>query len=247
MPTTAEQHSLPASLVLHLLPGALATVAYVLLVDPVVAIGFPPIAAFLVAIATVIIPFELGLLLWIGRQRNDRLSLDGVVLYRDPMRARDWAWLYPVLVLAAFLGFGLLAVVEPTIRSTLFNWLPTWFLTLIDFDAINSYSTNAWLLTLAAYFALNVLAGPIVEELYFRGYLLPRIDRYGRWAPLINVTLFSIYHFWSPWQILARIVGVGPYVYAVWWKRNIYLGMAVHVSLNLIATGLVALMVTSHL
>lgn len=247
MAQTSEQHTLPVSVLLHLLPGALATVLFVLLVDPVVALGFPPIAAFLAVIALVIIPFELGLLLWLGRRRNSRLSLDGVVLYREPMKIRDWAWLYPLLLLAAFLGFGILAVIEPAIRSALFGWLPSWFLNLIDFDAIPTYSSNAWLITLAAYFALNVVAGPITEELYFRGYLLPRIDRFGRWAPLINTTLFSLYHFWSPWQILARIVGVGPYVYAVWWKRNIYLGMAVHVSLNLIATTIVAVSVSSRL
>jgi membrane protease YdiL (CAAX protease family) len=247
MTKTAEQQTLPESVLLSLLPGALATIVFVLLVDPVVAFGFPPIAAFLLAIALVILPFELGLLLWLGRQRNGRLSLEGVVLYREPMKVRDWAWLYPLLLLAAFLGFGVLAVVEPGIRSALFGWLPSWFLTLIDFDAIGAYSANAWVITLAAYFALNVVAGPITEELYFRGYLLPRIDRFGRWAPLINVTLFSIYHFWSPWQILARIVGVGPFVYAVWWKRNIYLGMAVHVSLNLIATAIVAVSVMGRL
>jgi len=247
MTKTAEQQTLPETVLLSLLPGALATIVFVLLVDPVVAFGFPPIAAFLLAIALVILPFELGLLLWLGRQRNGRLSLEGVVLYREPMKVRDWAWLYPLLLLAAFLGFGVLAVVEPGIRSALFGWLPSWFLTLIDFDAIGAYSANAWVITLAAYFALNVVAGPITEELYFRGYLLPRIDRFGRWAPLINVTLFSIYHFWSPWQILARIVGVGPFVYAVWWKRNIYLGMAVHVSLNLIATAIVAVSVMGRL
>jgi len=247
MERTREQHTLLVSILLHLVPGVLATILFVLLEGPVVAFGFPPIAAFLAAIALVVIPFELGLLLWLGRNRNGGLSLDGVVLYREPMRGRDWAWLYPVLLLAAFLGFGILAVIEPALRSALFGWLPSWFLTLIDFDAIRTYSANAWLITLAAYFVLNVFAGPITEELYFRGYLLPRIDRFGRWAPLINVTLFSLYHLWSPWQILARIAGVGPFAYAVWWKRNIYLGMAVHVSLNLIATTIVAVTVTSRL
>lgn len=98
-------------------------------------------------------------------------------------------------------------------------------------------------MTLAAYLAINGLLGPVVEELYFRGYLLPRMERMGRWAPLVNVTLFSLYHFWSPWQVMARIVGLGPTVYAVRWKRNVYLGIVVHCALNtlsvLIVIGLV--------
>jgi membrane protease YdiL (CAAX protease family) len=101
--------------------------------------------------------------------------------------------------------------------------------------------------TLAAFFAINGLIGPIVEELYFRGYLLPRMERLGRWAPLVNVSLFSVYHFWSPWQIVARILGLGPTVYAVRWKRNIYLGMAVHCGLNTLSVLIVAMLVFGRL
>jgi membrane protease YdiL (CAAX protease family) len=238
-----DQHSLGQSVLLHLLPGVLATVFYVVIEAPVISLGVPPLAAFLLAIAVVVVPFELGFLLWKGRQLNGRLSLDGVVLYREPMRARDWAWLYPTLLLAGFLGFGVLAIIEPAITTTLFGWTPDWFRKLIDFDTVSQYSRTVWIGTMVAYFALNVVVGPITEELYFRGYLLPRISRYGKWAPLINTVLFSIYHFWSPWQILTRIVGVGPFVYAVWWKRNIYLGMAVHMTLNFLGVLLVTMMI----
>ena len=91
------------------------------------------------------------------------------------------------------------------------------------------------------------MIGPVVEELYFRGFLLPRMEQLGRWAPLVNASLFSIYHFWSPWQLMARILGIGPMVYAVRWKRNVYLGMAVHCSLNTFAVVLTASAVLSHI
>jgi uncharacterized protein len=48
------------------------------------------------------------------------------------------------------------------------------------------------------------------EELYFRGYLLPRLYRFGIWAPLINISLFSLYHYWTPWGVLSRIVMLLP-------------------------------------
>jgi membrane protease YdiL (CAAX protease family) len=62
------------------------------------------------------------------------------------------------------------------------------------------------------------------------------MGQFGRWAALVNVVLFSLYHFWSPWQLLSRIAGVTPFAYAVWWKRNMYLGAVVHVLLNGIGT-----------
>jgi uncharacterized protein len=73
------------------------------------------------------------------------------------------------------------------------------------------------------------------------------MERLGRWAPLVNVSLFSLYHFWSPWQLVARILGIGPTVYAVWWKRNVYLGMVVHCTLNSLGVLLVASLVLGRL
>ena len=74
----------------------------------------------------------------------------------------------------------------------------------------------------------NGIAGPVVEELYFRGYLLPRMPWSQGWTPLINALLFSLYHFFSPWQNITRIVAFIPLVYAVSWKRNIYLSLFTH-------------------
>lgn len=85
----------------------------------------------------------------------------------------------------------------------------------------------------------------MVEELYYRGYLLPRVSRLGKWAPLINTVLFSLYHFTSLWQNPSRIIAFLPMVYAVWWKRNIYLGILVHCALIVFnSLGILALFFT---
>jgi membrane protease YdiL (CAAX protease family) len=163
------------------------------------------------------------------------------------MEPRDWLLLAPALLVVAIIGFGLFSLLEQPILDAFFGGLPDWYTQPLPVDAVDQYSRSAWTVTLMAYFVLNVFAGPIVEELYFRGYLLPRMMRFGRWAPLLNVTLFSLYHFWAPWQFLSRIAGLTPLVYAVWWKRNIYLGMAVHVALNGIGTATISALVLSRL
>jgi hypothetical protein len=209
---------------------------------PVVeAAGLPPIAALLIAIAVILIPIELGVLWRAGRGNEHRIW--SVVPYRRPMPLSAWLWLVPALVIAAFVGSGISMAFEPAVIDGLFAWLPDWLVRPIDVDQVADYSREAWLVTLAAYLVINGFVGPIVEELYFRGYLLPRMEWMGRWAPLVNVSLFSLYHFWSPWQIVARILGFGPTVYAVRWKRNVYLGMVVHCSLNTLAVLIVASLV----
>jgi hypothetical protein len=236
---------LPTLLGLFLVPGALLTVAFVLLAPFAERAGFPPIAALLAAILIVLVPFELAVIVRAGRYPAQ--GFRSAIRYRRTLPLRDWAWLVPALIVAAFVGFGLSMVFEPTVIARFFAWLPDWFVRPIDLERVGDYSREAWLVTLVAYLALNGYVGPIVEELYFRGYLLPRMDWMGRWAPLVNVSLFSLYHFWSPWQIVGRILGIGPTVYAVRWKENVYLGMVVHCSLNTLGIILIMGMVLGRL
>jgi CAAX protease family protein len=238
-PTPAtEQLTLPALLAYFLVPGALMTLAFVVLAPIVESAGFPPLAALLIAILLVLVPIELAVVLRAGRGQEHRIR--SVVPYRRPMSLRDWAWLVPVLVVLAFVGFGVSMVVEPAVIDALFGWLPDWYVRSVDADTVADFSRETWLVTLAGFLVLNGFIGPVVEELYFRGYLLPRMEWMGRWAPLVNVSLFSLYHFWSPWQIVGRILGFGPTVYAVRWKENVYLGMVVHCTLNTLSVTIVA-------
>jgi hypothetical protein len=237
----------PWLLVLHLLPGVVATAVFVLLAAPVAAAGYPPLAAFLVAIAIVIVPFELGAVVVAGRRSGSSAGILAAIPYRRPLRRRDWLILIPAVLVASIVGFGLLAIVEGPIRDSLFAWLPEWFVSPVPLDSIDDYSRTAWIVTLVGFVALNAVIGPTVEELYFRGLLLPRMSQFGRWAPLINVILFSLYHFWSPWQLLSRVAGVLPFAYAVWWKENVYLGVLVHAALNAISVATVVAIVAGSL
>ena len=214
---------------LHLLPGALITAFYIGVGPIVRSLGFPSLMALYLAIVLVLIPFELGYLLY--RARVEGVSLGGVVLYREPVPRGQLIG----LVLITFTWAAMVAVLvfpplDEFFIGTFFSWLPEWFFMAEDFGR---YSTAALLITWAFGLLANGLAGPVVEELYFRGYLLPRVARRGRWAPLLNVALFSLYHFFTPWANLGRILALLPMVAATWWKRNIYLGMAVHVLWNI--------------
>ncbi len=246
-PTSGERMSVGRLVALHLAPGALATALFVAIGEPVQRAGFPPLFAFLIAIAVVIVPFELGAI-WLASRRDQAGGgWLAAIRFRSPMPRRDWLILFPALLVAAIVGFGVLSLLDQPIKDALFSWLPDWYLNLVDTDALGDYTASAWVVTIALYILLNVVIGPVVEELYFRGYLLPRMSSLGRWAPLVNAVLFSLYHFWTPWAFLSRIAGVAPFVYAVWWKRNIRLGMAVHVGLNAIGTMSLAVFILGNL
>jgi membrane protease YdiL (CAAX protease family) len=112
-------------------------------------------------------------------------------------------------------------------------WLPQWF-EMRDVAQLAQYSRASLVVTFWLSLALNGIAAPIVEELYFRGYLMPRLARFGRWTPLIAVALFTLYHFWQPYFWATQFFGMLPVVLAVWWKRSITLGIFTHAAMNLI-------------
>ena len=74
---SVEQHSLVQSIVLHLLPGVLILLFYIITAPLAEKLGFPSGTTLFVAIGVVLIPFELGYLLYQGRKRNGTLSLTG--------------------------------------------------------------------------------------------------------------------------------------------------------------------------
>jgi uncharacterized protein len=226
-----EQHSLPHSIVLHLLPGA-ALFGFVLVAA---ALGMPAILALLVGIALVIVPIELGYLLYQGRQESGRWSVWEVVGYREPLPARQIAlWTVPLVAWFIVMLFLSVAVLDERIADGLFSWYPDSVREFASLEGDSTYATWVVIVVFAAAFAINGILGPVVEELYFRGHLLPRIDRYGRGAPVLNAVLFSVYHFWTPWQNIGRILGLLPWIYTVWRKRSLALSMAIHISVNCI-------------
>jgi membrane protease YdiL (CAAX protease family) len=101
---------------------------------------------------------------------------------------------------------------------------------------LRQYPKNMLLLTCIAYGIFNVLVGPVVEELYFRGYLTSKISRFGKWSPVIITVLFSLYHLWLPLQNLFRICAFLPAAYIAWNKKNIYISIVFHILCNLFST-----------
>jgi len=71
-----------------------------------------------------------------------------------------------------------------------------------------------------------------IEELNFRGYLLPRITRYGTWTPLIGRVLFRLYHGWQMFGFVGVFLLGTVLGYVVWWRCDIRLSISLHIAAN---------------
>ena len=222
--------SLANTLAWHLIPGAAGTVVFFALAAPLRSVGIPPIGAFLVAGLFVVLPIELGYLLYQGRRLTGRPTLEGAVHYRQPVPRRTYWTLIPALVVWALV----IALAVPSLKGSLFAWVPSWADDLFGVKARGRYSQTTLLALWALALPVAGIAVPLVEELYFRGHLLPRLERLGIWASVVNAVLFALYHLWSPWTFIGRVLGVLPFTYAVWRRRSIYIGIAVHLAVDLI-------------
>ncbi|HYF95158.1 MAG TPA: CPBP family intramembrane glutamic endopeptidase [Symbiobacteriaceae bacterium] len=224
------------AVILHLLPGAMITLFYVLTAPVFLRANVPPMVAFYLAILVVLVPIELGFLLLLGKRRNGRFSLDGIILNREATPLRQYYWLVPVLLIWGILVFIRIGVpLDQFVTNRFLFWLPALFQPpglAATTTGVAGYSRAVLLAGWTAALLLNGFLGPLVEEYYFRGYLLPRMTALGRWAPLVNTVLFSLYHFFSPWQNVSRILAWLPLVYVVWWKRNLRIAIATHWMLN---------------
>jgi len=228
-------HSIFESLALHLLPGLVITVIYVAVAPLAIRYGIPLFLVILVLALFLLIPFELGWLLYHGKKRNSSLSLAGIVVYRKRIPIRRFiAYTVTLLAWVFFAAAVLYRPMEKPIIETFFSWVPSIYLLDNFVERLEEYDRTILMITALTGVLLNGFAGPIVEEMYFRGYLMPRIPRVaGAWAPFLNSCLFSLYHFFTPWQIPLRILAFTPLFYAVWWERNVYLAMVVHCTANL--------------
>ena len=134
------------------------------------------------------------------------------------------------LVVFAFLIWGVTQPLNKIIADKFLTWLPAWY-TVQDFQG---YDKGAIQLTLLLNLLLNGFLAPFVEELYFRGYLLPRMEHFGKWAFVINALLFSLYHFWQPYIYLTLVLSLLPMIYLVWKTKDLRLGILTHCLLNLV-------------
>jgi len=176
------------------------------------------------------IPLELGYLFYQGKKRNGRFSLEGVILYRQPLSVGSvilWTVITFVAVLALFV---LSAPLTSFLETAIFSGIPDWF--KLDTGLEGGFSTRAlWIVNIASLIVF-VVGISITEELYFRGYLLPRLSHLRLWAVLLNSFLFALYHFTTPWLLVTRLLITLPLAYTAYRKQSLLPSIVVHAIAN---------------
>jgi membrane protease YdiL (CAAX protease family) len=226
----------PATIILlHLVPGAAALIAYVALVPLAATLALPSVAALATAGLLAVPAVQLGGLALHRR----RCPAEPAMVLREQLplpRLLGWAALE---ILLAVVAFVVTAPLTRLLQARVFGWWPQAWTVRLGVDG--QYGDGALIITVTLVLLGSVLVAPMVEELYFRGFLLPRMPgRLGRWRIPVHAALFAAYHLWSPWLIPTRALAILPLAYVAVRTRDVRVGIVAHAVLN--ATDLVVLL-----
>jgi len=250
-----KQHGLAKSILLHLLPGIFILGSILFFSQPIFteSLGvdekLSPIVGYLLSILVGLIPVQMGILLIAGKNETGRYSIYRVIKNTEKSRSWEYFFYVPAFIIYFLVLFMVFApMIQPYIIRTFFSWWPERYnfqLLLQNPSTLAGYKGIK--LVSIFYILLSCIAGPFVEEIYFRGFLLPRMEHYaGKWAPFLNTLLFSLYHFFSPWENIIRILASYPLIHLVWKKRDIRYSLLVHILVNTLG-GIIALTIISNI
>ena len=198
--------------------------------------NMPHILLFCIMGTIIFVPMELVMIISASKKEYGTCSL------KSALEGQEKLALWKIVLIAfVFLGVaGLLsAFVAPLenqflskIRATVLNNLPIGF-DWTNYEYIKSFSKPTLIFTCVYYCIFNVLIGPIIEELFFRGYLTSHYKKQGVLTPILIAVLFSLYHFWLPFHNIFRILAFAPVAYVAYKKKNIYISIWFHCMCNL--------------
>jgi len=86
----------------------------------------------------------------------------------------------------------------------------------------------AVLLLMGVTLFLNILT----EEVYFRGWMLPKLARYGAWSWVINGVLFAFYHTFQLWLLPVLLVASLSFAYVTNRTKSIWPALVMHLITN---------------
>lgn len=234
-PPTASSFGAGRALYLQLLPGIASLPVFALCAFWFAHIGLPNVFALTLAIVLVEVPVSWAIIAREVRRTHGQFSW--TVAF--PWRASIPWWQYlligvPVVILSVALNVGLGPVLGETLRNALFSTVPDWLVMRPDpamfANLSRSVAIALWLFMLFG----MVIAGGVTQELFSRGFLLPRIQHLGFLAPLWNAVGFAMLHMAAPWSWPVFLLLSLPWALLVWWKRSVRIGLFAHIGMLLL-------------
>ena len=224
-------------LAMTLAPSAMFTALYI--VVGVFWQGIPSLNLFFILAMLTLFPFEMGVVLSANKKEYGKYGFQ--IVFSKCEKIKWWKIFAYAFLLFGFAGLILITVapLENALMAgasdKLYAILPAYF-DWNNFELMKQYPKGMLIFTSIFYIVMNVLLFPIMEEIYFRGYLTNSLKRYGVVAPILVAVVFSLYHWWLPFNNIFRICIFAVVAVLAYKKKNIYISIAFHCICNLFSS-----------
>jgi membrane protease YdiL (CAAX protease family) len=196
------------------LPSGFAFFGFRIVLPYTVNHGYPKVLMWgVIASIMLLILVIIGFLLIKKEAKANNISIVERLLIKK-LKGKQWLYCLGIMIF----GIILSSFVSPAVEFfkelpglSIPDYMPFWLNPSIDPMNSNmetlspNYSLNGNYLVviiMAICLLLNILA----EEIYFRAWLLPKMQNFGKWSWILNAFLFAIYHTFQLWLFPMLIV-----------------------------------------
>ncbi len=248
---TSRQLSLPMLLVAVFVPSAIGFAGFHGVLPKMVASGMPAIIAWPVVATVMLAGFSI-LAVYLLRREARELGISfsaRACLTRVPLKR----WLiYLALTVASLVVVAgvtpLLVEFLVAINFKVPSYMPFFLDPSIDpmtappevvSPGLDLKGQFIYLPLLGVTLFFNIM----VEEFYFRAWMMPKLTRYGGWSWVMNGTLFALYHTFQLWLFPVLLIASLTFAFVVYHSKSVWPSIVFHLFTNLLVLlGVFALM-----
>lgn len=184
----------------------------------------------LVAVAIPFFIFQITLALVLYRREGRKFDWQSMAERFRFRQIRGAHWVY--LAIGMTISIGTYTALMFT-EGLLMSYFPDWWASAYDESVVVDHSGDYFLLALLT---IAVILNVVGEELFWRGYLLPRQElQHGTNTWWIHGLQFWFFHLFRPWQILMLLPGMLIYGWLATKTRSFLPGLIMHGCTNSLA------------
>lgn len=250
---TTKQFSLLQIILAFLIPSAIAFTGFRVVLPKLVEDGIPSIIAWPAVASAMLLGFVVVAIYLLNKEAKELSVSFKERACLKTLTLKQWGLYIGILSLGMIVT---LIFSKGSIYLTQIPFLsvPKYFPFFLN-PAIDPINTSTSILTpgfvlkgatwMIPYIALTLILNILTEELYFRAWVLPKLNKYGKLSWVINGTLFAFYHSYQLW-LIPQILPVSLFTaFVVYKSKSIWPAFAFHIAANLVTViGMVLLILS---
>ncbi len=246
-----KQLNLLQVILAFLLPSGFAFLGFRLILPWTVDNGYPKVLMWGVIASIMLLIFVIiGFILIKKEAKANNISIVDRLLIKK-LGIKQWFISLGIMIIGIILSFAFLPLVEffkelPGLSIP--DYMPFWLNPSIDpmntdMEILSPHYAlkgNYWVVVIMSIcLLLNILA----EEIYFRAWLLPKMQTFGKWSWVLNGFLFALYHSFQLWLFPMIFILSLATTLTVYLSKSILPAFLTHIVANFLLSilGIIAL------